>query len=94
MREERVASLVLHDLHNHRYRVVQFDYLIEQENNSERWNPAIVAAIEGELCTRAGERGWGDLRSERSATEGFDSEGKTQRCFLSIWTRLVLAGGL
>jgi hypothetical protein len=59
MREERVASHVLHDLHNHRYRVVQFDYPIEQENNSERWDPAIVAAIEAncvpELVNEDGE---------------------------------------
>jgi hypothetical protein len=37
---------MVNDLRNQRYGAVQFDHPIEQERNSERWNPTFIAAIE------------------------------------------------
>jgi hypothetical protein len=40
------AQPMLEDLRQQRYAAVQFDEPIEQERQSERWDPAIIAAIE------------------------------------------------
>ena len=37
---------MLEDLRQQRYAAVQFDEPIERERQSERWDPAILAAIE------------------------------------------------